>query len=80
MSETSDTKQPGDAQTVSIAGGSLLVIGFMLWFFTSGIKNEVQNLRKEMQEVKESLEKQINALQQLTTLIDTLGTPAERTV
>jgi hypothetical protein len=76
LNETLDTKGQGDAQTVSIAGGSLLVIGLMLWFFTSGTKNELQSLRKEMQEVKESLEKQTNALKQLqlTTRNDALDT------
>lgn len=48
----------------------------MLWFFTSGTKNELQSLRKEMQEVKEALEKQTNALKQLqlTTRNDALDT------
>ncbi len=75
MNETSDTKGQSDAPTVSIAGGSLLIIGIMLWFFTSGTKTEVQTLQKELQEVKQSLEKQTTALQQLTARIDELRTP-----
>lgn len=74
MTETLDTKGKGDTQTVSIAGGSLLVIGFMLWFFTSGTKSELKELQKEMQEFKISLEKQANAFQQLKTSIDAIAT------
>lgn len=70
MTEPSEAKEPGDAQAVSIAGGSLFGIGFMLWFFTSGIKTEVQSLRNEIREIKESQEKQAKTLQQLITSID----------
>lgn len=37
MTEVTDAKeQPNDAQAVSIAGGSLFLIGFMLWSSTRG--------------------------------------------
>lgn len=51
-----------------------MVIGLMLWFFTSGTKNELKELQKEMQELKMSIEKQTNALRELKTSINSIGT------
>ncbi len=74
VTEAANIKNTNETQAVSIAGGSLFVIGLMLWFFTSGTKNEFKALRSELSEVKESLEKQSEALKQLSAGINTNGT------
>lgn len=66
MTLESNAKEPGDSHAVKIAWGSLFVIGFMLWFFTSGTNNELKVLQRDMKEVKELLEKQSEALKQRT--------------
>lgn len=69
MAETSNDQGANDSQAVSIAGGSLFLIGLMLWFFTSGIRNEVKLLREETREVKELLKAQSEALRLLTARV-----------
>jgi len=56
VAEQSDTEEPRDTKAVSIGLGSIFVIGLLLWFFTSGIRTEVQKLRNEVREVRALLE------------------------
>ncbi len=57
MAEQSESSG-SNSKSVSIAGGSLFLIGVMLWFFTSGLKTDLNNLRKEVGELKAMLESQ----------------------
>ena len=57
MSQQTDSSG-SSSKSVSIASGSLLLIGVMLWFFTSGLKTDLNNLRKEVGELKAMLESQ----------------------
>ncbi len=56
MIEQSDAKEPNDSKVVSIGLGSIFVIGLLLWFFTSGIRAEVEKLRNEVREMRALLE------------------------
>ena len=61
MAELSESNG-SNSKSVSIAGGSLFLIGVMLWFFTSGLKSDLGNLRKEVGELKEMLDSQSKSL------------------
>jgi len=56
VAEQSDTAEPRDTKAVSIGLGSIFVIGLLLWFFTSGIRTEVEKLRNEVREMRALLE------------------------
>jgi hypothetical protein len=72
LSVTAETKEPNSPQSVSIAGGSLILIGLMLWFFTSGIKTELTNLRNEVHQFKQSLETQTTKIEEVRTRIEAI--------
>jgi cell division protein FtsL len=78
MTQEPDKKDRETTKDVSIAGGSLLLIALIVWFFTDDVKSEVRRLRYEVTELQSTVQKQDDDLNKIRALVEELKGPRVR--
>jgi hypothetical protein len=73
--DTADEAEKGNGETtkdVSIAGGSLIIIGLIVWFLTSSVRHEVVRVKSDVESRRSAIRRQDESLAKIQQTLDRL--------